>query len=662
MKFKSTTTLFIPYFLFLSVFSKADTIYVESKIESVTVYYQGAEVNRKAEISLSKGQHVLIFDELPYEIAEDEYQIKSSHPEGIVSIKLNKQRGRLKGKSKQTKLFEEKIETLIDESKDIEGKAFILDQKKKILLSNSQIHASNEGVNLVQLEKALQYFDDKLNAIREERVLLKERLDTIQKEILELNKQIQDSVRKTNENYAQVMVYVDSKQDEEMSFVLGYYVVSAGWKPNYNLKVEQINQPLTLEFQAQVFQTTGEHWDNVHLKLNDSRPLKSTDFPKFKSWYLEDTRKVKKEMVYYTSIEGVVGNSNTGDILPFSEVEILKGNKPYKRVVTDKYGAFKVHPIPAGPYTIIIKNAGFSTVTKSVELPKFERYVFEIGLKEQVEGLVITKADIAAKPVRGVAGLRAQTAGIAQADQGSALSVRGGRSTQTVYFVDGVKVLGNPGPIDRVTEIIHINNQINENQLNSQYELEAPHQILSNGEEYTLRIKTIEIPVTYEHVVFAKEDQHAYLKGNLVKLNAYNLFTGKANIYFKGAYVGQTILDVRNLSDTTALFLGIDNDVVVERTKHVKIHENQFNNKVKSDLDITVSVKNNKQQPINLVVIEQYPITKHKEVLIAILEAEGAENDKRIGKLKWKLNMNANQKQMFNYKYVTKHFKTIVVN
>lgn len=66
MKYKKSIALFIPYFLFLSVFSKADTIYVESKIESVTVYYQGAEVSRKAEIAIPKGQHVLIFDELPF--------------------------------------------------------------------------------------------------------------------------------------------------------------------------------------------------------------------------------------------------------------------------------------------------------------------------------------------------------------------------------------------------------------------------------------------------------------------------------------------------------------------------------------------------------------------------------------------------------------------
>lgn len=54
--------------------------------------------------------------------------------------------------------------------------------------------------------------------------------------------------------------------------------------------------------------------------------------------------------------------------------------------------------------------------------------------------------------------LSVTTAGIAQADAGSSLSVRGGRSEETTYFVDGVKVLGNPN--FAVNEIALITNGI----------------------------------------------------------------------------------------------------------------------------------------------------------------------------------------------------------
>ena len=382
---------------------------------------------------------------------------------------------------------------------------------------------------------------------------------------------------------------------------------------------------------------------------------------------LEQPRPVKEKDILYTTLEGVVGDVSSGDILPNSEIEILKDNKTFKRIVTDKYGAFKVNPIPVGYYSLIIKNKGFHSVTQNIHLPAFENRFLEIGLKDQKNSLV-TKAEISAKPVRGVVGLVAQTSGVSMSDLGTIIKVNGGRSDQTVYFVDGVKTMGTPNLSNRADfkykERIHIQNQVNEEQLTTQYELKSPHDILSNGEEYTLRIKTVEIPAEYEYLVFAREEPAAYLKGKIADITQYNLFTGQANIYFQGQYVGQTILDTKHVSDTMSLFLGKDKDIVVERKQFTKVNSNTFmtNGKTRSDLDINVIVKNKKHQLVNLVVVEQYPITKHKEVAIALSEYEGASHDEKTGKLEWKLTLSPGQEHEFNYKYSTKHPDYIHVN
>ena len=240
----------IPWLILISNPIKADTIFVASTIESATVYYQGAEINRTSTLSVPKGQHVLVFDHLPYEISEDEYQLKASHSEIIVSLNLNKKRGKLRGKSEETKRLEQEIEDLIDESKDIEERAFILHTKKKVLLSNSQVHADDEAVNLAELEKAMQYFDNKLNDIRKERLKLKERLSEIEDEIKDRNTRIQNSISKANKNYAQVTVHIENSQSREVELTLSYFLPSASWRPTYNVKVDEINKPLALEFQA----------------------------------------------------------------------------------------------------------------------------------------------------------------------------------------------------------------------------------------------------------------------------------------------------------------------------------------------------------------------------------------------------------------------------
>lgn len=661
MKIYNITPILIPYFFFISLFSMADTIYVESTIKSVTVYYQGAEINRSASLLIPDGEHILIFDELPYDLMDDEYQLKSSQSECIVSLKLNKKKGRLNGKSKLTKSLEFQVEELIEESKEIKDKAMILDKKKSMLNSNSQIHASDESVDLIKLEKALEFFDKKLNSIRLERLKLKKRLKMIENEIIRLNKNIQNSIMTTNKNKSQIIVSVSNKYTKEIEVTLSYFLKTAGWVPNYNIKVEEIDQPLTLEFQANIFQTTGEHWDNVMLTLSDSKPIKHSDFPEFTPWYIEEPRKPKNRPKFYTTLEGIVGDATNGEILSYTEIEILVNNKAFKSIVTDQFGVFKINPIPEGSYAIVAKNKGYTTVRRNLKLEKNKTNSIEIGLVQLNNGLV-RQSDIAIKPIRNIAGVHAKSAGVAQDDNGQVLNIRGGRNDKMVYFVDGVRVLGTPNIYQNIKEKIHIPNTLNEHQLNKHYKLKSPHQIRSNGEEYTLRIKTVDIPVEYEYYVLAKENPCAFLKGEIINFNSYHLFNGNANIYLKGEYVGQTVINSKLISDTTSLFLGKDNDITVERLQHVKKNKSKYmnNGKVKSDVNIQITIKNHKNKPINLVVADQYPISKHKEINTVVLFAEGAQNNKKTGMVKWTTLMNPHQKKEFNYNYIAKYPTNLV--
>ena len=59
-------------------------------------------------------------------------------------------------------------------------------------------------------------------------------------------------------------------------------------------------------------------------------------------------------------------------------------------------------------------------------------------------GQTITSEDIENLPTRNVNSVAASTAGVAQADEGGSLNVRGSRSSSNVYYIDGIKVVGDP--------------------------------------------------------------------------------------------------------------------------------------------------------------------------------------------------------------------------
>lgn len=150
-----------------------------------------------------------------------------------------------------------------------------------------------------------------------------------------------------------------------------------------------------------------------------------------------------------------------------ANVVVKSGQTIVQGGATDFDGKYIISPLSPGTYNVEISYIGYATqnftgVTISpskstqlnVKLAEDNGLLGEVVIETTAyenplidpdkTGDVVTIEDIAAKPVRGVSGLVAQTASIAQADQGAELTVRGGRAEQTVYFVDGVKVLGTP--------------------------------------------------------------------------------------------------------------------------------------------------------------------------------------------------------------------------
>lgn len=176
------------------------------------------------------------------------------------------------------------------------------------------------------------------------------------------------------------------------------------------------------------------------------------------------------------SLRGTVTDAGNGETVPTANVVVKSGQTIVQGGATDFDGKYIISPLSPGTYNVEISFIGYKTQTfngvtispaKSTQLNaqlSEDNGILDDVVLTYVEpiidpdktGSVVTKADIAAKPVRGVAGLAAQTAGIAQADQGSALSVRGGRSDQTVYFVDGVKVLGTPNIANSAMDQIQV--------------------------------------------------------------------------------------------------------------------------------------------------------------------------------------------------------------
>lgn len=179
----------------------------------------------------------------------------------------------------------------------------------------------------------------------------------------------------------------------------------------------------------------------------------------------------------YGEIVGVVIDKETGEPLPFANVMILNTTLG---AATDQNGKYRISQIPAGNYSVQAKFIGYNSVTIQnvrVSLNRITNLPFELSSESlKIDDVVvqatrpavdvevassakmITSEDIQNMPVvTNVKDLVALQSGVVK--DGANIHIRGGRSDEVLYLIDGVPA---KNPITGVASVEIDVNQIEE--------------------------------------------------------------------------------------------------------------------------------------------------------------------------------------------------------
>ena len=175
------------------------------------------------------------------------------------------------------------------------------------------------------------------------------------------------------------------------------------------------------------------------------------------------------------TIKGKVLDGDTGEAIPFANVSVLQDGKVITGGMTDFDGKFTIKPVPVGKFTVNASYMGYSTIAlnnvqvnnnkitfQDFKLPSSVSKIDEVVVveykvplisKDQVEsGGTISQEDIDKMPGRSATAVAATVGGVSSDADGN-LNVRGARSEGTVYYIDGVKVMGNTLPKSAIEQI-----------------------------------------------------------------------------------------------------------------------------------------------------------------------------------------------------------------
>src|SRR5690554_3732948 len=251
-------------------------------------------------------------------------------------------------------------------------------------------------------------------------------------------------------------------------------------------------------------------------------------------------------------------------------------------------------------------------------------------------------------------------------------SVQYDRAVESVHTVTSKTIEGRPNPsmiqtlqgqvpgLDMTTEQSTVADytQINESQLNVTFDIDIPYTILSNGKQHSVSLTDVNIPATYTYLSIPKLDNNVYLVAKIKDYNQYNMLAGEANVVFDGMYVGKTYLNPSSHKDELQLSLGKDPNISVDRKVVTdKSGTKMLSSKKEQNFTYEFTVRNNKKEPIELIIEDQIPVSKNKDIEITLTDKKGATHNEETGKLSWEIKLKPNTSEKIRFGYQVKSDK-----
>jgi uncharacterized protein (TIGR02231 family) len=250
-----------------------------SAIDAVTVYPSGAEVTRIGKVAIERGEHTLLFTDLPADAVASSIRVEG------------KATGKLEIGSVDTRIVqvprtdEQDIEKLKDERALLQATIQAAETQKRLVDNLAQMPAQPQPAGAVAQPNWNDLF-----------ALIGQRGAEAQKTILETQIKARDADRQIRDLEGKLASFAPSRRARtevkvaigaatalEAEIVIRYQVRRAAWVPYYDARLStgtKAQAPkLNLVRRASREQRTGESWENVSLALSTARPSAGTAAP-----------------------------------------------------------------------------------------------------------------------------------------------------------------------------------------------------------------------------------------------------------------------------------------------------------------------------------------------------------------------------------------------
>lgn len=412
----------------ISFFSHAtEEEIVKSTISNVTVYSQGAQVFRKANYTVKTGVSQIILEDVSQLLDPNSIQVKATGSVIILDTKYSlyypkPEETPLEGLPLKVRQdisrLEDSIQNINYDIQALQDEIDVLNSTKSILANNGAIKGQgkvNDSINL--LKQAIEYYTVKMTEINTKLSALNRKYNDKAKQRDAMNIRLSNLRNYQSNNQLtpkktgpipRIVVTVQASVPTSGKLDVSYLVSQAGWVPMYDLRSEIANSQVNLNYKAQVYQNTGEKWEDVKLSISTNNPYQNKTKPTLHPWYI-DYYTYSQDQYRPAATNGYVNNMQAGVI--YSEAQ-KKGfvkeeaGADFDAFTANQFVKVVDHMISAEfqidlPYTIesnneqhmvLIKNVDLKANYKYFTVPKIDKAAYLVAQISKLDELQLVPA------------------------------------------------------------------------------------------------------------------------------------------------------------------------------------------------------------------------------------------------------------------------------
>jgi len=274
---------------------------VESTISEITVFLNKAQITRKVKAKIESGKTNLILAGLTALPDQQSLQVSGKGSFIILGTALQQNFLTEQPVPKAVQILKDSIEYLQRQVNLENSQKEILNKEEQMLLANLKIGGNNQNLTAAELKAMADFFRTRLTDIVITRARHDERIGKLNDRINRIHLQISEKTNLYSRNTNEIVISLSATEPTSVDLEVNYVVPNAGWFPVYDLRAANTKGSVQLSYKANVFQNTGEEWNNVKLKLSTANPALGGLKPELNPWYLDFYQSVARANRYRSS-------------------------------------------------------------------------------------------------------------------------------------------------------------------------------------------------------------------------------------------------------------------------------------------------------------------------------------------------------------------------